>query len=87
MDPRFAKPNALGQLPYPYRACDSALNAILTILDGDTTKAFQAAGIPEPTPTGIWTLGRTPSIDEMTTLRDKMILTLKTRLTSEGGKQ
>lgn len=87
MDPRLAKPNAPGQLPYPYRACDAALNAILTILDGDTTKAFQAAGIPEPTPTGIWTLGRTPSIDEMTTLRDKMILTLKTRLTSEGGKQ
>ena len=84
-DPQAALSSSLGMLPPSYRACDAALNAILMILDGNTADdTLQAAGGPTAAPDGaMWITGRTPNLEEMTALRDKMILTLKARLASD----
>ncbi|PHS10677.1 MAG: hypothetical protein COA78_10985 [Blastopirellula sp.] len=75
-------PNRLSQ-PYfrlpPLRVCDNALESILTILDGITGLAYQEEG-------GGLTINfpsRSKSAEDISAVRDKMIITLKARLAKE----
>ncbi len=72
-DPRFSSALRLGRLP-PLRVSDSALETILTILDGNPEPAYKRAGYE-------FTNGDLAArVKAVTEVRDKMTVTLKKRL-------
>ncbi len=84
-DPRMAFSSTDGEA-LPYRACDVALESILTILDGETEKAYRAAqGLDSTGETTRFPYRRIRSNQVQTTaLRDRMIFSLKERLEAVG---
>ncbi len=86
-DHRWSVPNIPGSLPASYRMCDIALDAILTILDGEVKKGYQIMGIPlsvaveRKMPNGkIFQIETSPTIEQMTIWRDSIIPKVKERL-------
>lgn len=82
-------PSSPGQYPAPYRLCDVALNAVLTILEGDFMKAYQRMGVPIYIPVKIRSnsgndnqILRRLTAKEMSHWRDSMIIILKDRLST-----
>ncbi len=86
-DPSLARSGWPGEIPRSHRACDVALDAILTILDGNVERAYKEMGIPPASDDKPNTLLRKITVEEATAWRDKMIVMVKKRLAAMDKKR